>query len=112
MRIGVGTSVTVPDDPLQRIRTGQIARVPLLLGSMEDDGTVFALVAPLNLSTTIAFLTGPTGAASLSPTTVRGLYPGLNDSQINAAMWGDIRFRWCVTYLAWVERITNLTNTC
>ena len=33
-------SITAFDDPLQRIRTGQIARVPILLGSMEDDGSV------------------------------------------------------------------------
>ena len=33
-------SVTSFDDPLQRIRTGQIARVPILLGSREDDGTL------------------------------------------------------------------------
>ena len=95
--IGVG-SVTMFDDPLQRIRTGQIARVPILLGNVEDDGTVFALVAQQNLSATIALLTGPSGDL-LSPTVVRGLYPELSDPQVIAAMWRDIRFRWCVTWL-------------
>ena len=42
-------SVTFLDDPLQRIRTGQIARVPILLGSMEDDGTLFAYYVSGNL---------------------------------------------------------------
>ncbi|KAI0251022.1 Alpha/Beta hydrolase protein [Lactifluus subvellereus] len=83
-------NVTMFDDPLQRIRTGQIARVPILLGSMEDDGTVFAL-APQNLSATIALL-GPS-ADALSPTIVRGLYPGLSDPQVIAAMWRDVPFR-------------------
>jgi carboxylesterase type B len=104
-------SVTMFDNPLQRIRTGQIARVPILLGNLEDDGTVFALAAQ-NLSATIALLTGPSGAAPLSPNVVRGLYPGLSDPQVIAAMWRDIGFRWCVIYLAWVKRITNITNTC
>ena len=99
------------DDPLQRIRTGQIARVPILLGNMEDDGTVFAYISQGNLSTTIALLLAPSGG-HLSTTVVRELYPGLSDPQIIDAVWRDIKFRWCVPYLAWVEKITNLTNMC
>ena len=90
-------SVTMFDDPLQRIRTGQIARVPILLGNVENDGTVFALIAQQNLSSTIALFTGPSGAALLSPNVVRGLYPGLSDPQVIAAMWRDMLFGWCVT---------------
>jgi len=68
-----------------------IARVPILLGNVEDDGTVFELVAQQNLSATIALLTGPSGVL-LSPTVVRGLYPGLSDPQVIAAVWRDIIF--------------------
>ena len=87
------------DDPLQRIRTGQIARVPILLGNVENDGIVYASIAQQNLSSTIALLTGPSGSALLSPNVVQGLYPGLSDPQVIAATWRDLLFRWCVTCL-------------
>ena len=51
-------SVTSFDDPLQRIRTGQIARVPILLGSMEDDGTVLTYNTSESLSTFLVDLFG------------------------------------------------------
>ena len=108
--IGVD-SVTMFDDPLHRIRTGQIARVPILLGNLEDDGTMFAYLEQKNLSATIAQLIGSSGDQSdLSPTVVRGLYPGSNDPRVIADAWRDVQFRWCVPCLAWIEK--NLTNTC
>jgi hypothetical protein len=90
-------SVTYFDDPLQRIRTGQIARVPILLGNMEDDGTAFTYHKS-NLS---KFLTGRFGslAGSVPPDMVRALYPGLSDPQVIASAERDIRFRWCVHFL-------------
>jgi hypothetical protein len=77
-------SVTFFDDPLQRIRQGQIARVPILLGSMEDDGAVTALGLPNNISATISAVFGPYEVL-ITPDLVRALYPGLNDSQVIAA---------------------------
>ena len=107
MTIGVG-SVTVFDDPLQRIRAGQIAQVPILLGSLEDDGKVFAYFEQKNLSATIALLIGSSGVqGDLSPSVVRELYPGLNDSQVIADMWRDVKFRWCVPYSVCVETNTK-----
>jgi hypothetical protein len=47
-------SITAFDDPLQRIRTGEIARVPILLGSMEDDGVVDVYNTSESLSTFLA----------------------------------------------------------
>ena len=87
--------MTAFDDPLQRIRTGQIAQVPVLLGTVEDDGTLFVLDTPDNLS---AFITERFGqfAGLLSPSLVRALYPGLSDSQVIAAVKRDIMFRWWV----------------
>ena len=89
--------MTVFDDPLQRIRLGEIAQVPILLGSTEDDGTISVLGAPNNLSLLLAeqIVPGPLGGL-ISPTLVRALYPGLNDPQVMAAVERDIIFRWCV----------------
>jgi len=87
--------VTLFDDPLQRIRQGQIAQVPILLGSMEDDGSIIALGLPTNLSATISEVFGPFERL-ISPDLVRALYPGLNDSQVIAAGARDYVFRWCV----------------
>ena len=99
--------MTIFDDPLQRIRTGQIAQVPILLGSLEDDGTVFALAmlgASQNISTYITQLVGPDGSV-VSPTVARGLYPGLSDSQVLAAVGRDILFRWCVLPFVLVRKV-------
>jgi hypothetical protein len=85
--------VTVFDDPLQRIRLGQFARVPILLGNLEDDGSVVVLETPGNLSAFLAELFGPLEAL-LTPALVRALYPGLSDSQVIAAVVRDILYRW------------------
>ncbi|KAI0288310.1 hypothetical protein BC826DRAFT_698145 [Russula brevipes] len=87
-------SVTVFDDPLQRIRTGQIARVPTLLGTTKDDGTVFALIYP-NVSTFLVNQFGPIGNTFL-PAELQALYPQMNDTQLFDAVVRDVLFRWCV----------------
>ena len=93
-------SVTFFDDPLQRIRLGQIAQVPILLGTTEDDGSIFVLNTPNNLSTFLAAQFGPGPLESLiTPALVRALYPGLSDPQVIAAVARDIIFRWCVPLL-------------
>jgi carboxylesterase type B len=91
-------SVTVFDDPLQRIRTGLTARKPIIIGSMEDDGTVFTV----GMSNLTAFLQGTLGpiASAISPNLVRSLYPGLNDSQVIADVFRDLIFRWFVMHLS------------
>jgi len=97
-------NVTFFDDSLQRIRQGQFAHVPILLGSMEDDGTIFVFGAPNNLS---AFLTEAFGRFDglLSPALVRALYPGLSDPQVMAAVERDIVFH-CPTKL-WSEAFVS-----
>ena len=47
-------SVTFFDDPLRRIRTSQFAHVPILLGNMEDDGSVFTYNTSESISTFLA----------------------------------------------------------
>ena len=97
--------MTVFEDPLQRIRQGQIAQVPILLGSMEDEGTVFVLGTPNNLSAFLADQIVPWPLESLiSPTLVRALYPGLSDPQVMAAVERDMIFRWCVSSFICAEK--------
>ena len=96
--VHVIASETAFDDPLQRIRTGQIAQVPILLGSTEDDGTIFAY----NTSQSLAeFLRDTLGdyADFLPPELVQALYPGLDDLRVIYAMIRDFVFRWCVHLL-------------
>jgi len=81
---------------LQRIRTGQIARVPILLGNMENDGSVFSYNVS-DLSTYLANLLGSL-AGSVPPDNVRALYPGLSDPQVIASTERDFLFRWCVLF--------------
>jgi hypothetical protein len=91
-------SITAFDDPLQRIRTGQTARVPLLLGNMEDDGSVLTYNSS-NISTFLERF-GPL-ASAVTPDEVRALYPGLSDPQVIAGAERDILFRWCVHFFFW-----------
>jgi carboxylesterase type B len=103
--------VTLFDDPLQRIRTSQIAQVPILLGSLKDDGTVFALAelgASQDIPTYMAQLLGPLDNLP-SSTVVQASYPGLSNAQVLAAIGRDIMFRWHVLALS---QWTNLTNRC
>ncbi|KAN0126023.1 carboxylic ester hydrolase [Russula decolorans] len=90
-------NVTFFDDPLQRIRTGQFAHVPILLGNMEDDGTVLTYNTSESLSTFLADQFGSL-AGSVPPDKVRALYPGLSDPQVIADTERDIVFR-CPTKL-------------
>ena len=90
-------SVTSFDDPLQRIRTGQIARVPILLGSMEDDGAVDTYNTSESLSTFLADQFGSL-AGSVPPDKVQALYPGLSDPQVIAGITRDVLLRWCVLF--------------
>ena len=90
-------SITSFDDPLERIRAGQIARVPILLGSMEDDGSVDVYNTSESLSTSLADQLGSL-AGSVSTDEARALYPGLSDTQVIAGIERDILSRWCVHF--------------
>ena len=87
-------SVTMFDDPLERIRSRQTARVPILLGNLQDDGTSFTY----NVSDLSKFLEHQFGSL-VTPDEVRALYPGLSDPQVIAGTFRDIHFRWCVHFL-------------
>jgi hypothetical protein len=100
-------SVTFFDDPLQSIRTGQIARVPILLGSMENDGTVFTSVFP-NVSAFYANQFASLGA-SFRPPNLATLYPGLTGTQPVSAVIRDVWFLWCALRLLWAPNPFMLT---
>jgi len=85
-------NVTAFADPLQRIHTGQIAQVPIIIGNMEDDGTVFVYGTNESLSTYLADRLG-SRADLYPPPLVRALYPGLNDSQVIDAVERDLMLR-------------------
>ena len=89
--------MTAFDDPLERIRTGQFAHVPILLGNMENDGTVQTYDTTLSISTFLESRFGPL-ASSVDPDKVRALYPGLSDPQVIADVEREIVFRWCVQF--------------
>lgn len=89
--------MTAPYDPLQLIRTGQIAQVPILLGNNQDEGSEFAYDTTETLSAYLGELVGPYSDI-VTPTLVRELYRGLNDTQVMAAVDRDTRFRWCVNF--------------
>lgn len=88
-------SVTIFSDSLQRIQRGQFAKKPILIGNMENDGSIWSLFYTSIREVLIVFL-GPTFAATVTDDQVRALYPGQNDSTVIADFIRDQRYRWCV----------------
>jgi len=85
-------NVTAFDDPLLRIRTGQVAQVPILLGNCQDDGSIFAYNTTKPLSTFLKDMFG-SYADHVPPKLVRALYPELSDLEVIYAVERDIHFR-------------------
>ncbi|KAJ7645654.1 Alpha/Beta hydrolase protein [Mycena polygramma] len=81
-------NVTVFADPLQRIRTGQTARVPFVIGHTQDDGSLFAF----NQSDLATYLAANFGTL-VTPDQVRALYAsGLSDNAVIAEVVKDFLF--------------------
>jgi carboxylesterase type B len=101
-------SVTFVADSLQAIRTGQIPRVSVLLGGVEDEGTIFAPIYN-NVS---FFLGAQLGRISFyrppNATVVNSLYPGLNDTQVLEDVIRDELFRWCALHFALRKKRPNV----
>ena len=87
-------SVTVFEYPFARFQSNVTARVPLLVGNMEGDGTIWALGYPSLRAVLQSYL--HTFAANVTDDQVRALYPGQNETQIMASAIRDIQYRWCV----------------
>ncbi|KAF8513089.1 Carboxylesterase [Gautieria morchelliformis] len=77
-------NVTLFTNPFQRIQQNMTARIPILIGANQDDGTVFT-VGETSLS---ALLLG----TGVSADQVRAIYPGLNDTQIIPTVFRDLVF--------------------
>lgn len=87
-------SVSVFPDPFQRIQQKLTARVPILTGVNQDDGTVFTL----GQTSLPAFLSESFGSL-VTPDEVRALYPGESDTQIIPTVLRDFVFLWYVLIL-------------
>jgi len=81
---------------IERIRTGLTARVPILAGNTQNDGTL----STLGESDLSAFLASE-GLGAISPDFVRALYPGENDTNVIADSFRDLVLL-CPTSL-WAE---------
>ncbi|KIK55752.1 hypothetical protein GYMLUDRAFT_175100, partial [Collybiopsis luxurians FD-317 M1] len=75
-------------DNLERIRAGNTARVPVLAGNTQNDGTLFT-VGENNLT---AFLDSMGVGAIVSADVVRALYPEENDTDVIADSFRDFFF--------------------
>ncbi|KAJ6510649.1 Carboxylesterase [Mycena sanguinolenta] len=81
-------NVTVFSDPLLRIRSGQTANVPFIIGNTQDDGSLFAL----NQNNLTAYLSATVGAFPTAAE-VRALYPsGLSDNAVISDLIRDFTF--------------------
>ncbi|KAJ7300985.1 Carboxylesterase [Mycena albidolilacea] len=83
----VTDNITVFTNPLERIRAGSSAKVPIMIGNMENDGSTFAF----GLTNLTAFLEGE--RIAISPDLVRSLYPGQNDSLVISDALRDVGAR-------------------
>ncbi|KAE9403013.1 hypothetical protein BT96DRAFT_815629 [Gymnopus androsaceus JB14] len=79
-------STTSFGDNIQRVQDGNVARVPLLTGNMQNDGTLLTL-GDTNLS---AFL--ESGGVNITADAVRSFYPDQNDSDVIADAFRDVAF--------------------
>jgi carboxylesterase 2 len=80
-------------NPLERLRGGATAKVPIIIGNMEDDGSVFTV----GLTNLTAFLEGEAPGIDIPSDLVRAFYPGQNDSQVISDSVRDLGVRWCVS---------------
>ncbi|GJJ10880.1 hypothetical protein Clacol_005108 [Clathrus columnatus] len=80
-------NVTVFPDPYQRIKANKTARVPILIGANQDDGTLF-VVGDTDLAT---FLQGLLGSL-VTVDQVRAVYPGFTDLEIIPLVFRDVVF--------------------
>ncbi|KAF5349355.1 hypothetical protein D9758_011780 [Tetrapyrgos nigripes] len=83
-------NLTAFANAVERVRSGDVAPVPIFIGTMQDDGSLFGV----GLSNLTAFLSsGALAPAHIPPDLVRSIYPGLNDSAVIAASLRDLMFK-------------------
>ncbi|KAJ6603196.1 Carboxylesterase family-domain-containing protein [Mycena vulgaris] len=89
--VPVVDNITAFANPIERLRAGNSARVPIVLGTTENDGTVFTL----GVTNLTSFLGAeiPIPGITIPPDLVRSLYTGQNDSIVIADTFRDLAFR-------------------
>ncbi|KAJ7085009.1 Carboxylesterase [Mycena crocata] len=95
-------NATIFANPLERLRAGNTAKVPIMLGELKDDASFF-VVGMTNLT---AFLDGMFPGSNIDADFVRSLYPGQNDTQIIQDAFRDWAGR-CPDKL-WSEAMTGV----
>lgn len=96
-------SATAFPDPYQRIKANQTARVPILIGANQDDGTLF-VVGITDLTT---FLQETVGSL-VDADEVRAVYPGFTDLEIIPLVFRDVVFLWYESRLGHLDRFHML----
>lgn len=86
-------SITTFDDNLLRILVGNAARVPLLVGNTQNDGTLFA-VGEDDLTAFLETFGLTAGVSNITADVVRLIYPGQDDADVIADALRDITFLW------------------
>lgn len=86
-------STTTFDDNLQRILARNAARVPLLSGNTQNDGTLFT-VGDNNLTAFLDALGLSAVDPNITADAIRALYPGQNDTNVIADTVRDVTFLW------------------
>jgi hypothetical protein len=89
-------SVTVFSNPFNRLQSNQTPKLPILQGSMQDDGTIWALGYSTLRQVLEAYLLG--FAAKVTDDEVLALYPGQNETQVMSSTIRDFKYRWYVEY--------------
>jgi hypothetical protein len=84
--------VTKYANPVDRVLAGQTARTPILVGSMQDDGTVFTTNST-GISAFVASI-GTAANTTLTPATLRALYPDRTDLEVIADAERDNGIKW------------------
>jgi hypothetical protein len=84
------SSITVFANPLQRIMDNQVARVPILQGSTQNDGSMFA-----EGKTDVAASVNGLFHGAITPAVLAPLYPGLSGFQEISMIFRDFIFLWC-----------------
>jgi hypothetical protein len=83
--------VTKFSGPVARVQAGQTAHIPVLIGSLQEEGSISAA----NL-TDISVFIASLGNTTPTPAELREAYPNRSDSQVIADVQRDIIIKWCV----------------
>jgi len=84
--------------PFSRVHANITARVPMLIGVLEDDGSFFT-ITETNITTFLRSSLSISGELVANwqedeEDMVRSLYPGLSDAEVMSKAFRDVAFTW------------------